>query len=366
MEPSENTPQIITLARDPQAGLVTVLPGIDADILISVLEDAGVPFLIAKPDSPQYAGPGHVCLIFGSEHPLALQQVLKAWDFEVVLGPGSLLPEHTYAPPLDRLLTLGQPPHGTIDINCDELGLRGEHTRELIRLALDSSLHFAPSDSLAVWAPVYAWRALAALKATEAAWPLTVLLPRMDSGEGDEYIGIELPKVFAALGGVALEPLTSFLADENQGEWSRSTAADALEKIAQRHPALRDDCIKRITSQLGSFANHSETLNASLIWNLAQLKALESMPVIQAAFAAGKVDEAHCGDLDDIEIEMGLKKVRERPRKPNRLTELGAKLRALGEAKREPAMPYLAPPKPGRNEPCPCGSGRKYKKCCGR
>lgn len=23
-------------------------------------------------------------------------------------------------------------------------------------------------------------------------------------------------------------------------------------------------------------------------------------------------------------------------------------------------------PKTGRNEPCPCGSGRKYKKCCGR
>jgi SEC-C motif-containing protein len=22
-------------------------------------------------------------------------------------------------------------------------------------------------------------------------------------------------------------------------------------------------------------------------------------------------------------------------------------------------------PKPGRNDPCPCGSGRKYKKCCG-
>ena len=22
--------------------------------------------------------------------------------------------------------------------------------------------------------------------------------------------------------------------------------------------------------------------------------------------------------------------------------------------------------KPGRNDPCPCGSGLKYKKCCGR
>jgi hypothetical protein len=27
--------------------------------------------------------------------------------------------------------------------------------------------------------------------------------------------------------------------------------------------------------------------------------------------------------------------------------------------------PYIAPPKIGRNEPCPCGSGKKYKKCCG-
>ncbi len=25
-----------------------------------------------------------------------------------------------------------------------------------------------------------------------------------------------------------------------------------------------------------------------------------------------------------------------------------------------------AAPKPGRNEPCPCGSGQKYKKCCGK
>ena len=22
-------------------------------------------------------------------------------------------------------------------------------------------------------------------------------------------------------------------------------------------------------------------------------------------------------------------------------------------------------PEPGRNDPCPCGSGRKYKRCCG-
>lgn len=28
--------------------------------------------------------------------------------------------------------------------------------------------------------------------------------------------------------------------------------------------------------------------------------------------------------------------------------------------------PYIADPKVGRNDPCPCGSGKKYKKCCGQ
>jgi uncharacterized protein YecA (UPF0149 family) len=27
---------------------------------------------------------------------------------------------------------------------------------------------------------------------------------------------------------------------------------------------------------------------------------------------------------------------------------------------------YHAPKKIGRNDPCPCGSGKKYKNCCGR
>jgi hypothetical protein len=59
---------------------------------------------------------------------------------------------------------------------------------------------------------------------------------------------------------------------------------------------------------------------------------------------------------------------------PERLAELSARF-ALAEAegrKRRPGV-YPAPAelaarppeKPGRNEPCPCGSGKKLKKCCG-
>ena len=50
---------------------------------------------------------------------------------------------------------------------------------------------------------------------------------------------------------------------------------------------------------------------------------------------------------------------------------LGAYVRALKEAFADAASGKLKPVKRpgsriGRNDPCPCGSGRKYKKCCGK
>lgn len=33
----------------------------------------------------------------------------------------------------------------------------------------------------------------------------------------------------------------------------------------------------------------------------------------------------------------------------------------------KPQIPFIREsPKIGRNDPCPCGSGKKYKKCCGK
>ena len=35
-------------------------------------------------------------------------------------------------------------------------------------------------------------------------------------------------------------------------------------------------------------------------------------------------------------------------------------------AEEGPKKPVRRENKVGRNDPCPCGSGKKYKKCCGR
>ena len=39
-------------------------------------------------------------------------------------------------------------------------------------------------------------------------------------------------------------------------------------------------------------------------------------------------------------------------------------MQAQGEKKVDPIK--REKPKVGRNAPCPCGSGKKYKRCCGR
>lgn len=45
------------------------------------------------------------------------------------------------------------------------------------------------------------------------------------------------------------------------------------------------------------------------------------------------------------------------PDKPEDITSLETLL--------NPIKPKIAEKKVGRNEPCPCGSGKKHKKCCG-
>jgi uncharacterized protein YecA (UPF0149 family) len=39
---------------------------------------------------------------------------------------------------------------------------------------------------------------------------------------------------------------------------------------------------------------------------------------------------------------------------------------ALQRSQAKPKTVTREMPKVGRNDPCPCGSGKKFKKCCGR
>ncbi len=64
----------------------------------------------------------------------------------------------------------------------------------------------------------------------------------------------------------------------------------------------------------------------------------------------------------------------EKRRERRKLDELSLRTRSKedleGEEelleKTEKVEPIHSEPKPGRNDPCPCGSGKKYKNCCAK
>lgn len=381
----------VVLHADEQAGLYLHYDDARAEELRECLEADEVEISFNPPEAAHLAQPGKAVFVFGRHHPQVVARWLEDVGEEVVLDPEVVLPEDLYHPPVKQLLSLGE---ALREESFDYIarGLSRNDLPQLIRMAGDDQLHDGPEGSPVVWAPIHAWRALAQLGDTEAIPGLVALFRRTE--DWDEWVSEDLPKTLARFGAAAIEPVVGFLANAAHGDWARTAAAKTLSVLGEHQPELRLEVIGRLSAQLERFAEQSETLNAMLVTDLWNLKALEAMPVIESAFASGRVDEAVVGDLEDVQIHFGLKTQREHPRKPNRVTILGDKLRAQWKAmglrlpdadgsfpelpQPEPdlfedtsespiiSQPYVAPPKTGRNEPCPCGSGKKYKKCCGK
>lgn len=391
--PTSDPPPVILKANG-NVGLYAHYDEAEAEELRDCLEADKVEFSFNPPEAAHLAQPGKAVFVFGRRRPRVVAEWLEMVGEEVVIDPDVVITEDLYHPPVMQLLSLGE-------LRRDEkrdyaaLGVSLNDVPALIRMATDYQLHDGPPDSPIIWSPIHAWRALAQLRAEEAIAPLVELFRRTDD-EPDDWVSEDLPKDLAEFGAAALEPLTAYLADATHGDWSRVAAAKGIGLVAKKCPALRADCIARLSAQLDRFADQSETLNAFLLSPLWDLRAVEAMPVIERAFASGRVDESINGDVEDVQIEFGLKTQREHPWKPNALTIMGDKLRAIWQEKGLPLptvddllggpdtepeadlptpnfepyidlppQPYLAPPKVGRNEPCPCGSGKKYKKCCG-
>ena len=252
---------------------------------------------------------------------------------------------------MEKLLSYGDPRDmGAEWPNYLELGFSREHFPELLRMLKDDDQLFAMSDSLEVWAPVHAWRTLGQLHAFEAVDTLIGLLKQIGTTD-DDWLLEELPDVFGLIGPQALPVLAAYLETRAHGDLSRSCASGGIVKIGQVSPEHRADCVRIITAQLRQYGQNSAELNGLLICDLAELHAIESIEVIRGAFRERRVEIAIPGDLEDVEIELGLRRQRSTPQ-PRYIS--------FGESQQMDVKKA----KIGRNDPCPCGSGKKYKKCC--
>ena len=229
----------------------------------------------------------------------------------------------------------------------------------------------------------YAMEVLATLQSTAA---LSIFLRAYRQVDDDMVEGLE--DTLRRLGPDSIGPLADVAADPQLTYYARALAANGAVSQAGKDPALRALAADRLRPVLAEYVERPGPLTeddqevvAALALDLAELADPASRPLIEAAFAAGLVtspEESPYGipmlTLEDVEslYDEGVRDDGWRPRPfLERYREDWRKHQEEPEAEKRLAIfdeppapqPIVLGPKLGRNDPCWCGSGRKYKKC---
>jgi len=269
----------------------------------------------------------------------------------------------TYTEPTASLLSLGDPRQIDASNNFRKWpdyikkdGFSLKDVPHLIQMLKDPAFKTANSNDPIIWADLHAWRVLGQLRAVDAIQDLIHCLDYKKENEVDDWSMEEIPSILAKMGVNSIEPLSCYIQDPSKDCWSITAAGRALELIGTDYPEMRKACVDAISKRLERYSENEDVLNALLIGNLVDLKAVESLDLIRSTFLANTVDITVMGDLEDVEIELGVRKVRVTPKPRFHLCGSHCFHGAEPQVRRSPKI--------GRNDPCPCGSGKKYKKCC--
>jgi hypothetical protein len=200
----------------------------------------------------------------------------------------------------------------------------------------------ARDENLQHWLSGY-WPALFRNKPHAVEPPLQALA--QDRGI-DWYMRIQAIESLIALGEqrgaemleAALDWTASIAADESE-DWNLRLAAGniLLDLPRARHRTLLEDLAARQAGRVVHFSSGD----------------------VREAFSAGDTPKWR-GRFGDPWVFYALEAI---ARRQKRWAEEDAQ-RLAREAEDAPVACVRAAPKTGRNDPCPCGSGKKYKKCC--
>ncbi|CAK0761686.1 putative SEC-C motif-containing protein [Gammaproteobacteria bacterium] len=257
-----------------------------------------------------------------------------------------------YSSALKALLHLGNMPPDSAMKRYAQLSIGPEHIPELIIMATDEDLLWGDGGSAEVYAPGHACQMLLQLRASEALEPLMLaLFPLADDDDSgnSEWLFEEVTTLFAELANKAtLEQLKAYYVHQHDYPFRQEVCIECLQQIATTQPDLRQGCINILVAQLERYAHSDPEINASLANALCEIKAQETMPLIRRAYAADSIDPSLMGEVEQAEYYMGLR---------DTLPEMQGGWWYLPTQESQLATV-------GRNDPCPCGSGKKYKKCC--
>jgi hypothetical protein len=274
---------------------------------------------------------------------------------------------------------------------------REEITPELLRVieavAADPAVYAARNDYML---PLFALHLLAQFRETRAYEPIVKMVGGPDEAVDDllgETITDGLNRIFASVYNGNPVPLQSLVENEAVNEFVRGSALEAMVGLVRINQLTRDEVAGYFRSLFhGKLPRDYSFAWNSLVDSVAQLPAPELLEDVRQAFADNLVDTS-VASLADLERDLssGLPKpgveftlitdaiaemdwwMAFKPCEPAdggvftpSLPPVGSEPPWVAPEPHEPPQPVRREPKIGRNEPCPCGSGKKYKKCCGQ
>ncbi|MCC5904899.1 MAG: DUF1186 domain-containing protein [Balneolaceae bacterium] len=210
----------------------------------------------------------------------------------------------------------------------------------------------------------------------------------------------------ATLAEYNIEAITNFVKEPDLDTYSRNVGVSALEMVAMFHGERRnevinhfDDLIQFHLSQLDNDRIIDTALLSFLVWSCMNISASELLPSIKELYMHNLIEKSIVGDFKRVEkvINDEMAGKRDQPKTiyerydflddsvfidgftpPKNLTDNKGSLHPFSEFREDDPADTSSPSlfnsklktatnpykDTGRNDPCPCGSGKKYKKCC--
>jgi uncharacterized protein len=213
----------------------------------------------------------------------------------------------------DILLELGEVTDQEEWRDYARLGFSEADVGALLAIIGDESLHQADDASREIWAPLHAWRALGQIGSANAVEPL---LARFDQLCHDDWALPELSRVLGMIGAPAVPALARYLNEYQHDEFARVMAMDALFEVARHNPEQRNEVIGILCEYIHKPDKNTRVLNGLTVGRLIDLDAREAIDDLRALFAMHCIDITCNGDLEAVEIELGVRDERSTP-KPN-------------------------------------------------
>ena len=165
----------------------------------------------------------------------------------------------------------------------------------------------------------------------------------------------ELDSILASIFNGDLKSLYNLIENTNKDEYLRSAALGAFAILYNQKVIKKENFLNYLEKLLPKIENEHNLVVDEFVVLVCDLKLYELVPSVERLFKEKKVDKTFINleDFKEFLDEPALEKYEY----INDVIESMSWWACFNDSPET---------KIGRNEPCPCGSGKKYKKCCGK